>query len=724
VRDKHRAEDHTELLGTNMSFRLFSLLVAMITTLGAGATGAVVLHDDASGYGALAAIAPLVSWLGHLGLKLCSYERNLLHLANACVSAPLILLLILELTRTRGLSDKAKLYSAALFLVQGQMCLLTGYSSLGVIFYGAALACAWSMLLVPTSNLHSTNRARYTDLMLYCIPFTLLLFTRFYALNRIPPYFEGELSPYMLGATNVKGILLANAGIDGPWAPLGFLYYIPMYLSIKVFGPTLLAVRISSVFVNILTFFLAFLLSFRMGGRWASFFTGLFMALESLQIGWGRTDIHPHGATTWVALLICLILLEATRDMQRFSRGLYWWPIAALMGLSWHQYPSGQSAVFIPFIFMGLQLLLLKKISIHQLLLPAAAMLVGAGLWVTGGPLSSLAAGQSAGFFHYFEMLGPRLFQSSDAQSLTDSVTTHCLHVAHNLYIAIHGVFISLVKIFHQDILQEIPGVPVRSVNWSVAALLALSLVWFVKERFSNTQLILWSWVVCALIPAIFSADAFPKRSSNLFVALILLSSISFSAFVNALTARPRIFLLSVVCLLVCGWTAITTHQWFGSTSAYGVSLEERVATVIRTAARGPDVLFVSCGSDDSSCPGKLSFLLSFFNNSADTSSFRYFLPNDIPANRLVDAKSDAAPLNKPNAWYNAWGGSTVTDSESSWLQARYIGYVIQRDTRAKIESFSEEVQAIYPSAVIYPVTNNNVSRGYIVVVIDKSADS
>jgi len=46
---------------------------------------------------------------------------------------------------------------------------------------------------------------------------------RFYGLNHLVDYFEGEVIGYAVGATNVPGMLLANVGASGSWAPLGLL---------------------------------------------------------------------------------------------------------------------------------------------------------------------------------------------------------------------------------------------------------------------------------------------------------------------------------------------------------------------------------------------------------------------------------------------------------------------------------------------------------------------
>ena len=151
---------------------------------------------------------------------------------------------------------------------------------------------------------------------------------RFRSLNSLHSFFDGELSPYMAGATNIKGIILANAGVNGPWAPLGYFYYLPIYLNNLFFGSSTFSVRLASAQISLVTIILAYFLGKKIHSKLVGLISATFISLDPIQIFWARTDIHPHGATVWISLLIAIYLI--TKNKNKLV-------LLLLMALSFHQ---------------------------------------------------------------------------------------------------------------------------------------------------------------------------------------------------------------------------------------------------------------------------------------------------------------------------------------------------------------------------------------------------
>lgn len=134
------------------------------------------------------------------------------------------------------------------------------------------------------------------------------------------------------------------------------------------------------------------------------------MAVDTLQVGWGRSDIHPHASTAWPGIL----LYGAT--VRGLGSGATGWYVAVMlvMGLSWHQYPSGQFVVIVPVIAFAVHAVR-NRGFLRATWRKGMLIVAGAALWILGYPLASfLAVGTPSGPLEYISMLGPRLLGVSD----------------------------------------------------------------------------------------------------------------------------------------------------------------------------------------------------------------------------------------------------------------------------------------------------------------------
>lgn len=433
---------------------------------------------------------------------------------------------------------------------------------------------------------------------------------RTYGLNHHLNVFEGELAPYSAGSTSLLGILYANRGYNGPWSPLGVLYYLPIYLTTSFFGTTLLALRLSSAIVGIATIPLVFLLANRIAGRSAGILAAALFSLNCLHIGWSRTDIHPHGVTTWPTILMCLFLLRAAE-----TKKLVWaLGVACMMGLSWHQYPSGQSAVIIPVLAVLFSFVVNRgrlPLRWPQLILIAA----GVVLWVLGLPLSYYPVDGQWKFLNPFTLTGPRALWGAE-QPITSSwqmALYVIMKALGHLWDFMQGVFFKVPYLFHQEWLPNTPPFLSRSVPWFVVslAMTAVALLLARCRRFEAA--VLFSWGVAALLPGVLSEHAYPKRLSTVFPLIDILAGVTFGFMCEYLRrCRFRGFdilgkALAVVTIAV--FTLYSNFIWFsGAFFRYGEPPELAMASELKRAI--PPKTIVIAGLGGGYEPGKFLYLM------------------------------------------------------------------------------------------------------------------
>lgn len=367
----------------------------------------------------------------------------------------------------------------------------------------------------------------HQDVLLLSVATLIAIILRFYGLNQITNVFEGELACYSAGATSLSGMLQANRGAGGPWAPLGLLYYPPIYLVTQLFGTTLLSLRMSSALVGVLTIPLMYLFATRVAGRVAGHFAAFLLAINELHVGWGRTDIHPHGVTVWPSLLLGILLLRAYRSQKDLD--LVW--VVLAMGLTWHQYPSGQSAVAMPILAVAIYLLSNRRMgpfprpkTTWRLKL---ALLMGVVLWALGLPLSYYLADGEFVFRNPFNQTGPRaLWGASDHTGVITTIYHVAVNTLQHLFDVLVGIFYKVPYLFHQDFLLNFDSTTLRTVPWIITPLSLLGLCLILRAYQKFEAAVMLAWLVVAILPGILSEHAYPKRLSTFFPAFETLAAI------------------------------------------------------------------------------------------------------------------------------------------------------------------------------------------------------
>ena len=197
----------------------------------------------------------------------------------------------------------------------------------------------------------------------------------------------------------------------------------------------------------------------------------LVQAFDTLQVSWGRSDMHPHASTAWPGIL----LYGAT--VRAIGTGATGWYVAVmlLMGLSWHQYPSGQFVVIVPVIAFAVHAWQNRgflRASWRQAMLIVA----GVGLWILGYPLASfLAVGETESILVYVSRLGPRVLGVGDASLYSGMPVGELVaRGARNSWELVLGLFTEVPRIFHQTVVPNMDGLAQRAMPWVVGWLRAL----------------------------------------------------------------------------------------------------------------------------------------------------------------------------------------------------------------------------------------------------------
>jgi len=578
--------------------------VALVTALAT----LVAVRDDSQGERSLEALNPVMRVADEVGWWLLQDPLRWITRWGVAVAVLAIIVgTILWWRRRDGVAGDLPPVTLALGLaLLAQIFFLDDWHTLGVIFYAEAV-----MVIVVAHVMgrrrgiddagdRETGPPTYGEASILLAIGSVAVFFRYYGLNRMLAVFEGELGPFMAGATNLQGIWLANIGWEGPWAPMGILYYLPIWAMVVVGGSTVFAVRLGSAVIGVLTIIVVYLVVREVIGRTAALWSAALLAVDTLQVSWGRSDMHPHASTAWPGIL----LYGAT--IRALATGATGWYVAVmlLMGLSWHQYPSGQFVVIVPII----------AFAVHAAQNPGflraswrkgILIVAGATTWVLGYPMVSfLAVGKFYSPVEYVSMLGPRLLGGSDDVFYEGiPIRELILAVSRNAWDLVLGLFIEAPHIFHQTVIPDVEGMLPKALPWFVVACAVVGLtICFLRFRESWSPPLL-ALVAAGILPAILSDEAWLKRASLLYVVLIILAAVPLAIVIDGF---PRKFgrksrwaaggLLAIALLL---WSSIWAHVWFsGRQFKYGVAAETTIVETLEKHIEPNTLLIASLWGD------------------------------------------------------------------------------------------------------------------------------
>jgi len=420
---------------------------------------------------------------------------------------------------------------------------------------------------------------------------------------------------------------------------------------------TVLAVRLGSAVIGVLTLIVVYLVVRDVFGRTAALWSAALLAVDTLQISWGRSDMHPHASTAWPGIL----LYGAT--IRALGTGSTGWYVAVmlLMGLSWHQYPSGQFVVIVPVIAFAVHAAQnpgFLKATWRKVVLVA----VGAMLWILGYPLASfLAVGRPSGPQTYLSMLGPRLLGGSD-DVIYEGIPIKELSVmvARNGWDLVLGLFSEAPLVFLQTVIPEVEGLTRRGLPWFVVACAVVGFTLCVLRFREKWSLPLLALVVAGILPAILSDEAWLKRASLLYVVLIIMAAVPLAMVTDGLSRmlgrKARWVgggLLVVVFLL---WSSIWVHLWFsGRQFEYGVAAETIIVEALEKHIEPSTVLIAGLWGDY--IEGEITYLLHDALTDRQPVAFYVSNPRFEGWRTLLAFPREAILNTTSRLWYLAWLG-------------------------------------------------------------------
>ena len=641
---------------------------------------AVALRDEARGAPALAVLAPLVDTLSALG-GWWGPRSPLLTPVVALTAAALLLALAWRRRRTAG----AALPGAAGLALAGQGALLGDAPLAGALLLvvGVALVVAVDRTAGHEGGLALWSREppaptwREAGLLVAVLAIATAL--RLYALDRVVWWFDGELTGYYAAATRLAGIPLANEGVDGSWAPLGLTFYPPYVAAFNVAGTTLLALRLAAAWVGVLTIPLFYVFVRRVAGAPAALLAAALLALDPLNLGWCRSDIHPHGFTLWPVLLVCLATLGALRGDSRRA----WFAVALSMGLAWHQYPSGQAAVLIPPFALAWQAGGHdERRGRRRRALPF--LLLGFALWFAGLPLSGWLATERVEVRNPFTLTGSRAAWSQDAGAPgpADRVALVARTALANAADLTLGIFREARVISHQELLPGAGPLRRRTLPWTVAVAGLLGAALLARRRFDAGAAVLMAWLATAPLPALLAAEAYPKRAATLFPALIAAAAVFAVRLVDATwpepAHRPRRALAALAGAALLVQLALTCFAWF-SGRVWPARRPTEIAVARHVAAEITPGTLVVVDGGFTYLDGKLLFLLldELAAPARRPNAYVIFEGTTDDFRRIVERPGEALAYLDEVAWPYRWtrlaGQRTETDAVGEWRRVVWV---------------------------------------------------
>jgi hypothetical protein len=592
------------------------ILLLTITTLILLAATLLAGYDDRSVTLSLTALKPLLSTLLPLGAQIEYNSVRIIETAQQIIIGFGFLILASSLIRrTRDTLSRALSLVAALLAVYGQLSLVINRVTIGICCYSAFVVVMITYYLIGKNTLSPPEDSRKSvttwELLLFTSLVTIAVFLRFYGLNYLFNYFEGEETPFTLAGSDLKAMTLANMGDGGPWSPFGLIYFVLVYIPVKLFGPTILSMRFGAAIPSIIILTLVYLMMRELFGRGAALAAVFFLSIDPKQISWARFEF-PHGSTALTAVAIVWLSYRSFA----YRSLLYPFLLALFMGLSFHQYPSGQTAVAIPWLYLFYLILFKRDSSWRYYLTRVVFMVMGSVLWYYGWSFAHLLA--------YDSWAEPRLTGRFDSRvgwkanigsdsilALISIMLTKLLKNAWELFGSM--VYSLQLGLPPQDHVPGFTGLTIRTIFVLVPPFVLVALSHFIRNINWRGMGLLCAWVIPALAPCLLSDQGYPRRAATVFPALICLAGVGYWVMRQSLSdlwGKPWRFVaplieIPVAAIIVLG----SVHQWFSDTSMrFGEPGEVEVMRVIKPMLQPQTLVFFNFA--DHYMVGKMTYLL------------------------------------------------------------------------------------------------------------------
>ncbi|MEP6995636.1 MAG: hypothetical protein ABI968_14020, partial [Acidobacteriota bacterium] len=244
------------------------------------------------------------------------------------------------------------------------------------------------------------------------------------------------------------------------------------------------------------------------------------------EVFWSRTDIFPYHGPGFVAIALAWASYEAITTER-----LRWFvAAAALMALSYHQYPSGQTSFLIP-VGAVLGRSLFVRGFVRRSWKGILVILVGAGLWSAGLGINGLLAGRPFAWRNPFGLNPGKTLWSvplehpglgARAKFLAESA-------AKGVGIIIRTQFLEVVpsEFPHHENVPPVENLTRRHTSAPVAVLLALGLSALLLRPTRPASLVLLSWLLAGSLPGLLSTFPASRRLATLFPAYMAVAAVA-----------------------------------------------------------------------------------------------------------------------------------------------------------------------------------------------------
>ena len=428
--------------------------------------------------------------------------------------------------------------------------------------------------------------------LLILIFLTALL--RFYALNKLPGWWDTEGAFAISASSYPLGVVLMTLAMVVPTASIGGLWFGIHYLLGQTLGTSIIASRIAATSLSLVALCLMYYFLRRLCGKTGAAIAVVLFAVDPLESIWARLSWF-HGLPGFWVMLIAWSCWLASREprLQRLT------VMAALMAGSVFLYPSGMFGVIIPF---GLALsFLFSDQPRRQKVQFFVAILVGATLWIVAKSLLYLFV---FGRWQYVSALGPYLpivSQRYPGPGITSFVPTFedVVVIAQHLYLVAEQLFVRVPAQSHFGPLYGMLPPP-NLIKDITSILLFIGLGRIFREWRNARSWLLVSWFCAALLPGLISIDVVERRLGPIFPALLAVAALGAELLLVAIGCHLR---KSV--FLIIRWTAVIV-LWIVSEVVFisifysqpmATPVQEQVARIIRGRAK-PGTLIVSCMPD------------------------------------------------------------------------------------------------------------------------------
>ena len=348
---------------------------------------------------------------------------------------------------------------------------------------------------------------------------------RFYALNRLLPDNIGEMTYSVIATWDLQTLLEVNAGVqDGPWSPLGLVYYLLQGALLHVTGTTILSMRIIAAVTSVLVTQILYYFVRLLGGPLAAILAAAWYAASPVEMVWSRHDMFPFNAAAAIVLgLASTTYLAVTRFRTRD-----WVATALLMAATYHLFASGFTGFLIP-LGVLVWLALFDRPRLRRC--GWNVLWVGVGLlaWALGRSFIEWLA------LRRWEWVGP-LDPRLGGRVLRGGGWGAWQELWTNIRSVLNGLYLDTGGDVHQTPLSFF-GAPTVYVDGLVAIFFSVGLAWALFNRKQPAVPVLLALMAASLLPGLTStADA--HRLAVFFPAVCAVAALVAAGGLRRLQAR------------------------------------------------------------------------------------------------------------------------------------------------------------------------------------------